>query len=96
MLLSEKTPVAANCWVVPRGMLEMPGGTVATVMDTSVAVVTVREVVPDILPDATAYVAVIVVVPGPTEAASPLEPDVLLIVATLTEDELQVTDAVRF
>jgi hypothetical protein len=48
---------------------------------------------PDMLPNA----AVIVVVPAATEVAFPLEPDVLLIVATfLPDDSDHVTDAVRF
>jgi hypothetical protein len=54
--------------------------------------VTVREVVPETLPD----VAVIVVVPEATPVASPLEPVALLTVATLVLDELQVTVVVRF
>ncbi len=62
-----------------------------TVMDTSVAEVTVSVVEPDMLPD----VAVIVVEPAAAEAASPLEPAALLIAATDAADELQVTDCVR-
>jgi hypothetical protein len=63
-----------------------------TVMDTSVAEVTVSAVDPDILPDT----AVIVVEPAATEVASPLEPAALLIVANPVLDELQVTAAVMF
>jgi hypothetical protein len=63
-----------------------------TVRETSVAPVTVRAVDPDMLPD----VAVIVVVPAATEAAKPLEPDALLMVATPVLDELQLAVVVRF
>jgi hypothetical protein len=63
-----------------------------TVMDTSVAAVTVSVVDPDILPD----VAVIVVEPAATEVASPLEPAALLMVATPAVDDFQVTPVVRF
>jgi hypothetical protein len=59
-------------------------------MDTSVAAVTVRTVEPEMLPE----VAVIVVVPAATGVTIPLEPAVLLIAATVADDELQVTDAV--
>jgi hypothetical protein len=61
-------------------------------MDTSVAGVTVNVVDPDTLPD----VAVIVAEPAATEAANPLEPAALLIVAAPVLDELQVAVAVRF
>ena len=84
VVLSEKVPVAVNCWVVPSAMLGLVG---VTEMDTSVAVVTVRVVDPEMLPD----VAVIVVVPAATEVAFPLEP----MVATDVVDELHVTDVVR-
>ena len=53
--------------------------------------VTVRVVEPEMLPEA----AVIVVVPGPTEAASPFDPAALLMVATNLLEELQITDVVR-
>ena len=88
VVLSEKVPVAANCLVVPLAMLGLDG---VTVMDTSVAGVTVSEVDPVKLPDA----AVIVVVPATTEVARPLEPAALLTVATPVLDELQVAEAVR-
>lgn len=47
---------------------------------------------PDMLPD----IAVIVVEPAAVEAASPLEPAALLMVATPVLEEFQVTAAVRF
>ncbi len=61
-------------------------------IDSSCAGVTVSVVVPEMLPD----VAVIVVVPAPTEDASPFDPVALLIVATVVFEELQKTDAVIF
>ena len=61
-------------------------------MDTSVAVVTVSVVLPEISPNA----AVIVVMPTDAEVPSPLEPAALLMVATAGAKELQVTDDVRF
>jgi hypothetical protein len=85
--LSEKMPVAVNCLVVPSAMLGFVG---VTSTDTSVSEFTVRSV----LPDMPLIVALIVAVPALTEVASPLEPAVLLTVAT-EADELQVTDAVR-
>ena len=60
-------------------------------MDVSNAAVTVKVVDPEMLPEA----AVIVVDPVATEAANPLEPVALLIVATPVLDELQVAAAVR-
>jgi len=59
--------------------------------DTSVAGVTDSVVEPETLPNA----APIVVDPEATEVADPLEPAVLLIVATAVEDELQITNAVK-
>ena len=53
--------------------------------------VTVRTVVPEMLPD----IAVIVVKPAATDVARPLEPAALLMVATPAADEIQVTDVVR-
>ena len=81
MLESLNVPVAANCLVVPTAMLELAG---VTAIDTSVAAVTVSEAVPLTDPD----VAVIVVVPPVTPAASPLE----LMLATELVVELHVTE----
>ena len=80
--MSEKVPVAVNCWEVPMAMLELAG---VTAMDTSVT--TVRVVVPVRVPN----VAVIVVEPTEKEVANP----VLLIVAMFEFDEVQTTEAVR-
>jgi hypothetical protein len=85
---SEYIPVAMNCCVA---RLEIVGLIGVTAMDTSVAEVTIKEVVAEILPDA----AVIVVCPVATEVANPLEPAALLMVATAVSDEPQVTDAVK-
>jgi len=73
-------PEAANCFVFPAGTLGLAG---VTVMEDKVAEVTVRVVVPEMLPE----LAVIVVVPDATAVARPL----LLTVAIDVLDELQVT-----
>jgi hypothetical protein len=59
-----------------------------TAIEDSVAFVTVRVVVPETAP----RVAVTVVEPAPTDVASPLEPAVLVIVATDTSEEPHVTN----
>jgi len=61
-------------------------------MTGAVPLMTVSVVDPGMFPD----VAVIVVVPVETEVASPLEPAALLMVATVVDDELQITDVVTF
>jgi hypothetical protein len=86
--LSEKVPVAVNCWVVPCAMLGSVG---VTDKDTRTADVTVSVVVPDTLPD----IAVIVVEPAATEVDKPLEPAALLMAAIYVADESQVTAVVR-
>jgi hypothetical protein len=88
VVLSEKVPVAVNCWVVPIAILGLPG---VIAMETSVAAVTVNVVDPDILPD----VAVIVVEPAATDVVKPLELAALLMAATPVADEFQVTAVVR-
>jgi hypothetical protein len=77
---SENVPVAANCWVVCRVMLEPVG---VTDIEDRVADVTVRFVLPEMLPE----VAVTVVVPTATAVARPL----LLTVPIAGFDEFQVT-----
>ena len=89
VVLLEKVPVAVNICVAPFAIEGLPG---VTAIDTNVAAVTVSVVDPDILPDN----AWIVVAPVVTEVASPFEPAALLTVAMLADDELQVTDAVKF
>ena len=85
--LSEKVPVAVNCWVVP---LAMEGFAGVTAIDTSVGAlaVTVRVVEPLIAPEA----ALIVLVP----AAAPVANPPALIVATLVVCEVHVAVLVRF
>jgi len=85
--LSEKVPVAVNCWVVPVGIVGLDG---VTAMDTSVAAVTVKVAEPEMLP--TAAVIVTGAVPTAIAVAFPLES----MVAVESDDELQATDAVRF
>lgn len=87
VVLSEKVPVAVNCWVVPTAILGFVG---VTAMDTSVEEVTDRVVEPDIVPEA----AVIVAAPTANAVTFPAEPDALLTEATVAADELHVTDAV--
>jgi hypothetical protein len=90
VVLFEYVPVAVNCFVVPLAMLGLAG---VTAMETSVDAVTVSVVVA--CRPVAGSVAVIVVEPAVSAVASPLEALALLIVATATVDELQVTDAVR-
>ena len=87
-VLSEKAPVAVNCWVVPLAMLRFAG---AIAMDTRVASVTVSVVALETPPE----VAVTVVEPEAADVASPWEFAALLIVATPVLEELQTTEAVR-
>jgi hypothetical protein len=85
VVLSEKVPVALNCWVVPLAMLGFVG---VTARDTSIAGFTVSVVDPAMLPDA----AEIVVDPAATDAANPEA----LNDAAPVLDEFQVTAVVRF
>lgn len=89
VLPSEKLPVAVNCCWVPTSMDGLVGD---TVMELSEALETLSVAVPDTLPE----LAVIVVVPPATAVATPLVPDVLLIVATAGAEEPHVTEVVRF
>ena len=73
--LSEYVPVAVNCCLVPRAILGFVG---VTSIETRVADVTARLVLPDLLPNA----AAMVVEPTAMDAACPLEPVALLIIAT--------------
>jgi len=61
-----------------------------TAIEDSVAFVTVSVVAPETAP----RVAVMVVEPAATDAASPLEPAALLTVATGKDEELHVTNDV--
>ena len=75
--------------VSPLAMLALAG---VAAIDTNVAEVTVRAVLPERLP----LVAVIVVLPAVTELARPCVPAALLIVATPVLLDVQVTSVVRF
>jgi len=88
VVLSENVPVAMHCCVVPAAMLGLVG---VTAMETSVATVTFRVVVPETAP----RVAVMVVEPAASVLALPLEPATLLMVALVASEELQATEVVR-
>src|SRR6266567_731696 len=86
-----KVPVEVNCCVTPAGRVGLDG---STSMESSTALVTVRRVWPETPPKAAAMV-VEPVEPLAGDAARPLEPAALLIVATPGVDEVQVTAVVR-
>ena len=81
VLESLNVPMAVNCFVVLTAMLPLAG---VTTIETKVAAVTVSEAVPLTDPE----VAVIVVVPVPTPAATPF----WSMLATDGEEALQVID----
>ena len=83
--LSEYVPVAVN-WTEPPAVKDEFAG--VTAMELSTAAVTVREVLPEIVPS----VAVMVVLPVATAAAKPEE----LMVAAAVLVEAQVTLVVMF
>ena len=81
---SENAPAAINCWTAPTGVLGGLAG--VKVMEDRVAEVTVRVVLPEILPEVAVMIAV------------PAEPSVAVarpLVPTVTDgfDEVQVTCA---
>jgi hypothetical protein len=77
-------PVAVNCWPAPSAIEEAVG---VTVIDSNDGL-TVRRVEPLILP----LTALMVVVPAAEAVARPCVPTALLIVATVADVELHVTD----
>ena len=77
---SEYMPVAVNCWGTIMGMIAEDG---VTAMEDRVAGITVRSVLPEMLPE----MAVMMDVPAATAVARPL----LSTVATDIFDEVQVT-----
>ena len=79
-LLSVNVPVALNCWVVPNA-IDAPFG--LTVIETSAAVATVNEAVPDTPPDD----AEMVEAPGATLVAKPGVTLALLMVAIEASEE---------
>lgn len=88
LVLSVSTTLAASCNVLPDCNTSLPG-----LMDTLTGsgAVNVNVVEPTTDPS----VALIVVVPVPTSVAKPADPGLLLIVATVGSEELQVAIAVR-
>lgn len=84
--LSENVPVAVNCLLVPAAITGLIG---SMAIDTSVAEVTVKRVLPETAPE----VAVTVVAPGESEVARPGL--WLAKVATAGLSEVQVTEPVR-
>ena len=80
-MLSLNDPVAVNCFVVPTAMLEFAG---TTAIDTRDALVTVREALPEIEPEA----ALIVELPTPTPVTSPVG----LTTPTFVADEDHATE----
>lgn len=90
-LASVNVPVAVNCCDAGLEAREMVGETGVTRIDFSSGGVTVSVALFEVTPD---RLAVIVVAPSKTEAASPCVPGVLLMVATPGCDEFQVTSEV--
>jgi len=84
---SEKSPVAISCSLVPSAIAELGG---AIVIDVSTAAVTVTVVAPDTPP----RVAVIVALPIPVPVTRP-GLTVLSTVAIVSDDEIQLAEAVR-
>ena len=80
---SEYMPDAVNCWMAPTGTLGLAG---VTDMEDRIAEVTVRVVLPGIVPE----MAVMVAVPATAAVAKPLR----LTVATGVLDEIQMTSVV--
>lgn len=89
VVASENVPVAMNCFVLPRAMLWLTG---VTVRDDRTAGVTTSVAGPEgtALND-----EVMVAVPTVTAVALPVEPAVLLMVATPELDVAQVTKVVK-
>jgi hypothetical protein len=101
VVLSENVPVAVSCCVVPMGVLGFVG---VIVRVTSVALVTVSVVLPEVLPNDAqmvvvperhpyAYTRLLIHCPSVVEWAEALA--TTLIVDTLVSDELQVTESVK-
>lgn len=88
-LPSVKVPVAENSNVLPKERLAEAG---VTVMDTNSAGVIVNVALFEVIPE---KLAVMIVVPSALDVAAPLEPDVLLMVATPMSEEFQITSDVK-
>ena len=78
-----------NCRVLPIRILAEAG---VTAIDTSRGEVIVNVAMLEVIPE---KLAVTVVVPSVREAVNPFEPDVLLMVATVLFDKLQLTEDVK-
>jgi len=91
VLLSEYVPVAVNCSVCPCVIVGLAGVTAI-----EVKVGGGRLTVSLVDPETPLSDAWMVVEPPPTLVAKPLEPAVLLMVATVVADELHVTEVVMF
>jgi len=91
VLLSEYVPVAVNCSVCPCVIVGLAGVTAI-----EVKVGGGRLTVSLVDPKTPLSDAWMVVEPPPTLVAKPLEPAVLLMVATVVADELHVTEVVMF
>ena len=96
VLLSENVPVAVNCCTVPSGMELFPVKSVGvTLMEVSVALVTVKVALADTVPNALVTLAVIWELPATKPMAKPDAPFTLMLTTDVFE-ELQVTDPVTF
>ena len=76
-----------NCWLVPREIEPFTG---VTTIETKAAAPTIRLVDEETEPK----VAEILAVPKSALVARPFVPELLLTIATVAEDELQVTNDV--
>jgi hypothetical protein len=85
VLPSVYVPVAANCWVLPGGIVALAG---VTTIEVSCGGVTVSVVLPEMLPE----MAMMIVEPVPTLLAKPA----VLMVATVVTEEFHVAEEVRF
>lgn len=88
-MASCSVPNAENCLVVPGAMLD-DADDVTVINDTGELVSMVVPVIPNAVAD------MIVEPVAAVTIASPFDPDVLLIAAVPTSDELQVAAVVRF
>jgi len=88
VLKSEKYPVAVNCCVTPKVIVDAEG---VIIIEVRAAGVTVRFAVADREPEP----AVIVTVPMPVEVASPIVGGFMLTVATVASEEAHSTEPVK-
>jgi hypothetical protein len=88
VLKSVKYPVAVNCCVVPRTIVDEAG---VIIMEVRAAGVTVRFALAETEPEP----AVIVTVPTPAEVTSPIVGGFMLTVATVASEEAHATEPVK-